>query len=316
MKGIKWFFLLFLVLGIFHMNLFSLITSRVEGIVMDKDSAMPIEDAKIVLFKCGLVIKSVCLESKSIKTDSNGYFKFDDLKQGEFSLLVFKDGYATSTPIHILKEYISQELTPSFKSSEIRTFYLKEGQIKHFRIMLEKEAVLKVQVFKKTYSEYAPLNEDVTIFIVDKENNSEICEMFQGTFQSKYLREGYIKVTIYAPGYPEKIYDNIELKKGIPTNIEYVLDFTTGSVIHGYVINKNPLMRMPHTEIIVFKVGDNFSITSSTNEYGEFWIGGLEPGVYDLSIHRTIFKTVRYKTQFKIDENEKKEMNIEIEGGF
>jgi len=308
--------LIFLLLCLFQLNLISLITSRIEGTVLDIDTGLPVVGAKVALFKYGTVLKDLCDQISSGRSNMEGYFKFDNLKMGEYSLLIFKEGYAPTAPIHVLKKYLSADLGPHFKAGELTPFYLKEGEVKHFKINLKKEAVLNVTVYKKTPTENGILNEDATIIILDKESNSETFDIFKGTYRSQYLKEGFYKVSIYISGFPEKIYDNIELKRETSTDIDYTFDFSKGQVIHGLVSDKASKIRLPYTDVIVKKVDENFSVGGSTNEFGEFWIGGLKPGAYFLKINRTIFKKVDYKTYFKINENEIKELKVEINGGY
>lgn len=308
--------LIFLLLCLFRVNLVSLITSRIEGTVLDGDTGLPIVEAKIVLFEYGMLVEDLCDQISSNKSNMEGYFKFDNIIKGEYSLLIFKEGYAPTAPIHVLKKYISADLSPYFKAGELTPFYLKEGEVKHFKINLKKEAVLNVTVYRKTPTENGILNEDATIIILDKESNSETFDIFKGTYRSRYLKEGFYKVSIYISGFPEKIYDNIELKREASTDIDCVFDFSIGQVVHGFVRDKESKIRLPHTEVIVTKVDENFSVGGITNKFGEFRIGGLKPGAYFLKIELTIFKIVDYKTYFKINENEIKELNVEIKGGY
>jgi 5-hydroxyisourate hydrolase-like protein (transthyretin family) len=177
---IKTVLLIFLLLCLFRVNLISLITSRIEGTVLDSDTGLPIAGAKVALFKYGILLEDLCNQISSNRSDMEGYFKFDNIKMGEYSLLIFKEGYAPTVPIHVLKEYLSADLGPHFKAGELTPFYLKEGEVKHFKINLKKEAVLNVGIYKKTPTENGILNEDATIIILDKESNSEIFDIFKG----------------------------------------------------------------------------------------------------------------------------------------
>jgi hypothetical protein len=81
----------------------------------------------ISLLLCLFWVNLVSLITSRNKSNMEGYFKFDNLKMGEYSLLIFKEGYAPTAPIHVLKKYLSAELTPHFKAGELTPFYLKEG---------------------------------------------------------------------------------------------------------------------------------------------------------------------------------------------
>lgn len=317
MRTIKGLILLILVIGIFQANLFSLISSRIEGKILDGGTGDPISGATVALFKCGTVLEDFSHQIASQKSSSTGYFKFDNLKTGEYALLIFKEGYSPTVPIDILKSYLSTDVSPELKSTDLKPFYLKEGEVKHLRFNLKAEAVLNVRVSKKYPDKDALVDQEVTMFIEEKKSNHEIGEIFEGTYRSKYLEEGFYKLTIYVTGFPEKVYDNVELKRDIATDIHCVFDLTKGQVVHGAVSDKATGMRLPYTEILVEKVDDDFSARTVANEFGKFRIGGLTPGTYFLQVDMTIFKReVNYKTTFKINENEQKELNVVIDGGY
>ena len=98
---IKTVLLIFLLLCLFQANLTSLITSRIEGTVLDSENELPILKAKIALFKCTFTdIGISCNMIRHIETDSNGKFKFDDILKGKYFLSVFKEGFSAFGPLY------------------------------------------------------------------------------------------------------------------------------------------------------------------------------------------------------------------------
>ena len=77
MKTIKRFILFFWVMGIVHVNLFSLITSRVEGIVVDEETGSPINNALVSLYTCKSDVDREYYTEKSV-FGSNNRVQTDD----------------------------------------------------------------------------------------------------------------------------------------------------------------------------------------------------------------------------------------------
>ena len=85
MKGIKWFVLFILVMGLFEVTLFSLITSRIEGVVMDFDTGAVIIGAELRLYP----FSNPTASNPKTRTYNDGRFRFDDLQQGEYYISVY-----------------------------------------------------------------------------------------------------------------------------------------------------------------------------------------------------------------------------------
>lgn len=336
MKGIKRFVLFFLVLGIVHVNLFSLITSRVEGIVVDEETGSPIINALVSLYTCKsdgdrgyYTEESDYGPDNRVETDGNGKFVFNDLKEGEYFLQVFKEGYAAVGPrvnydliykgigrLGIRLNYKIKYLgTWSHdKPGEIKRFLLKEGQIKHFRIKLEKEAVLLVKLFEKTTAGTTPRD-----FGIEARHSEYVDKLYgksiDGEFKSKYLGEGIIDLRIIIEaGYHDFHVDNIDLKKGTTTTIERTCDYTIGQGIFGVITNK--LTGQPIDDVSVWlqksdKSGDLF--TAEIDGNGKYRLGGLTPDKYILTIHYLdLIYRCEYTEIITLSPNEIKEYNKAI----
>jgi hypothetical protein len=316
MKTIKILILSIMVIGLFQGNLFSIIYSRVEGIVID-ESNEPLNGARVMLFSCvDMAQHTSCYKVNDNITNNKGYFRFDDIEFGIYAIFVLNDGYAATGPYSNILEVADKgptshtiEIPPQYK------FNVKEGQIKYFKIKLEKEAKLIVNVTAKYPGGLMPkiqLINQLTIKHPSYKNEiDDMIETFENTYyskyQSKYLKEGLIDVSIISSGYIDKNYQ-IQLKKNEVQTINHVLDFTTGQVLYGQITDKSsgkPLIAY------VGLSGDNdVEVQALLDENGNYWIGGIEPGVYLLFISYSNEKYL--KTTVTINPGEKKIFNIAL----
>ncbi len=325
MKGIKLFILLILVLSLFQFNLYSLITSRVEGTVVDKDTGEIIKNARVVLYGLNqyAALKDAWGKIKRVKTNDKGYFRFDDLKKGKYLFCIYREGYAFFGPT---LEYKTSDSLGSLMSESngatfenVDGFYLKEGQIKHFKIKLEKEAILEIKVLIKTPNGTYPVEKEKSCFVVEliisDSNISYISEdqfsYDNGISRLKSLPGGKmirLKIVPEEYGYPEKDFE-VSLEKAKTTRVEYVLDFTIGQVVHGFIRGKETGKPLENFSIYIGR--ENREETRAvTDKNGEFWIGGLESGKNIVFIFSGLYN-IRDKFYITIQPNEKIELNKE-----
>ncbi len=326
MRGIKFLILVVIILSLFQFNLYSLITSRVEGTVIDKDTGQPIKGAYVYLFELD-IFDNNSAEYESfdmLETDKKGYFKFNNVKKGTYFLSIFKQGYAAFGPLYAhgydALELIGEPTWQQKNGSEIERFYLKEGQIKHFKINLEKEAVLKIKVLRKLPNGIEPYSEkyDVRLSLKHRGFINEIKAETGSEFQTIFFKKGLVDIKIKLEGYKTKTYKDVLLESGKTKAIEYVADFTTGQVLHGivrYADTKEPIYLASIGFVKIDEPGKNFHASLYANKNGEFWIGGFEPGNFYLRISATGVNTrkkFRFVTYIKIKPNEKKEIYKEF----
>ncbi len=325
MKGIKLFILVVFVLSLFQFNLYSLITSRVEGTVVDKDTGQPIKGACVYLFECDFYNNTVDYSAFDIvETDTKGYFKIDDVKKGIYFLSIFKEGYSTFGPIYAYNKETLQIIGEGGNSTDtfkIERISVKEGEIKHFKIKLEKEAKLIIKVLGKIPRGMERYNELVRFKIKHPGFIDVIKEHYidGGEFETYLFKKGVVDIEIKPEGYKTKTYKDVLLESGETKTIEYVADFTTGQVLHGvikYADTKEPLYMADVTFVKIDEPGKDFEVMNLwTDKNGEFWIGGFEPGTFELSVYGSGVNT-RKKFNFdiyiKIKPNEKKEIYKEF----
>jgi hypothetical protein len=333
MRFIKFTAFLILISLVIPLNLFSWISSRIEGTIVDEETGAPIINALVSLYMCKsdgdreyYTEEIDNVPDNRVETDRNGKFVFNDLKNGEYFLQVFKEGYAAVGPrvnydwiyegigrLGIRLNYQYMGNWSHDKPGEIKRFLLKEGQIKHLSIKLEKEAILLVKLFEKTTAGTTPRD-----FRIEAKHSEYVDKLYgnsiDGEFKSKYLGEGKINLRIIIEaGYHDFFVDNIELKKGTTTTIERTCDYTIGQGIFGVITNK--LTGQPIVISICIQKSDYSSnlFCTSTDKSGKFRIGGLDPGKYFLDIdYSDLVYEYEYTEIITLSSNEIKEYNKAI----
>jgi hypothetical protein len=324
MRLIKFTSFLILISLIIPLNLFPWISSRVEGTIADEETGQPIPGAYVGLFHCfiqgnnlsySLMAPNDNASGEYIKTNDKGYFKFDDLHESEYFLAVFKEGYAAVGPFYYKKPDLFEERTGSAETSQIERFHLQEGQIKHFKIQMEKEAILKVNVFRKTFEGIEPIDyfevllqhsdflEEFKANIKPGSNENSYLKKYKSVihrdfekkyiptdegFQTIYFKKGKANLKIYFDGYPPKNFEGIQLEKGKVKLVEFVVDFTNSPVVYGIIKHKDTGEPFDDVYIAIQKQDEpnkELYIDSYTNKYGKYWLGGIEPGRYLLCFH-------------------------------
>ena len=312
MRGIKLCVLVIFILSLFQLSLYSLITSRVEGTVIDEENNEPILDAKVLLYN--VMTESSSRLIATMYTNSKGYFKVDDILKGEYFLLVYKTGYAAIGHIVDLEKQRSQDpnelIKPPVKDGR---FYLKEGQIKHFKIEMEKEAVLKVEVTKKVpFGTSTVFQYSTEMYFKHPAYDDKIGVNFTEHYQSKYLKEGTIDVTIYSDGYPPQTYE-VQLEKGKTKTINHILDFTKGQVVYGVLKYKDNGMPVWGAPVNLTKIDEkSFWVEANADKNGKYWVGGLKPGTYSVWISQ-VFQAKDYRTTITVNPGERKELSLFFE---
>ncbi len=289
MKGIKLLILVVIVLSLFQFNLYSLITSRVEGVVKDKETNLLLKDVVVGLF----VYKGVVsFATAKTKTDENGYFVFNDLRKGEYFVGCFKEGYASFSP-----SYLASEINPK---KHLSLFYLKEGQIKYFEIEMGKGGKLKIIINKKDENGISGFKG--IEFLVSKKSYrddsrtkffwNQVCQvetdengiiivdgLFPGEVYSVSARS--IKVDGF-PGFSKEAL----IKKNETVEITHLYDYTDKTGIYGNITFSNkPLI---YSGIVLVNLTKNKSITDlDITHKSEYFFRNLEPGSYKLYIYFT-----------------------------
>jgi len=201
---------------------------------------------------------------------------------------------------------------------EIDFFKLKQGEIKHFIISLEKEAVLDFKMFRKTPQGTILLDDKIGMIVAHINiYHNKYLEKFRRflSFRLDGLKDGIAAIECLPKGYPKQVFKNIKLEKGKTTSVELVLDFTTGQVLHGFVKDKEtgkPFHVRIHFSRIINGNKEYAVEDISTDINGEFWIGGFEPGKYSLEFINYTRFPFRHKEILEFGQGEKKEITKEF----
>jgi hypothetical protein len=343
MKHFKLIIGVIIVFSFLQTNGFALITSRVTGTIIDKATGAKISGADVVLLSGRYVnndgiVFGILSEKKS---SSRGFFKFDQLSvenrpvSSYYFLAVFKKGYADYGPFgesfvdniwydkHRLfndLEYYGVKEGLIDKSDvnieKIDFFKLKQGEIKHFIISLEKEAVLDFKMFRKTPQGTIVLDKKIVAQINIYHNKYLEGFKYFSSFRLEGLKDGIAAIQCYPYGYPRQVFKNINLEKGKTTSVELVLDFTTGQVLHGFVKKKETGKPFPGVIIRFDRIingNEEYAVEDiDTDRNGEFWIGGFEPGKYSLEFINFYRFEFRHKEILEFGQGEKKEITKEF----
>ena len=285
MKGIKFFVLVVIILSLFQLNLYSLITSRVEGVVKDKETNLPLKDVVVGLF----VYKGVVsFATAKTKTDENGYFVFNDLRKGEYFVGCFKEGYASFSP-----SYLASEINPK---EHLSLFYLKEGQIKYFEIEMKKGGKIKIIINKKDENGISGFK-GIEFFISKKSYRDDLRTDFfwNQVCQVKTDDTGIIIVDGLFPGEVYNVWANsikvdgfprfsqeVLIKKNETVEVTHLYDYTDETGIK--VIIEYGTKPVEFLSLDLAKIKFMSTINCNKNEK-EYFFRNLEPCNYTLYVY-------------------------------
>ena len=327
MNRVKPIVLVVLFLGVCQFNLFSLITSRVEGTVVDKDTGAPIEGVTITLHTRTPGGSYVRLGQRDTLTDKKGYFKFKiNPKLTVFYFIeCSKRGYVSFPPIYYL-EYGKNE----YYADLLQMFRVQEGEVKHLRVELEKGGTLKGTFYKKDLSGISPFSHASGLLIRESVPDMErlrdegyfIVAHVEADENGKFVIEGIepfdqYSITIFPFVYISQEIENIVVRKNQVEEIEYTFDMTDQTGIEGIVTvnGKSPLSGQ--ISIIGLSEGPARTFGAGTTfirDGGKYSYKGLPPGKYRLIIGGTEVNRNSFRKELYIElvQNETKVLNINI----
>jgi hypothetical protein len=293
MKRIKFFVLVILVLSLFQFNLYSLITSRVEGTVIDKDTGLKIVGASITLYCSDTDLRHFF--NWKTQTDNNGYFRFEiEEITGTFYVQCSKYGY-----ISFLPEYYRRNIKQEYVEEVFHLFNLQEGQIKHLKIALEKGGTLTCDFFVKDSSGTSVLK-DAGVFLCRLRDLNDNHLVETNNFNVKYVKldeNGKIRIDGIEPsnkyyislipnGYYKQTIENISIVKNETRNISYTLDCTDKATVEGYLTINDQLVYSGSASIKnpeKDKFGKYSFCTYKLRNEKFYTLKGIPPGKYRLS---------------------------------
>jgi hypothetical protein len=293
---------------------------------LDKDTGLPIGGAWVNLFGCSNpIFKDFCSSWAEQRTNSRGEFKFEELGEGQYFIVVVHRAYRVYGPVYEVREYLGantrgelEEEIPRgrsphyLKSKPERNFYLEEGQIKHFVIKLERAAELEITSKIKLTSGTNVYKDEVVVFIDDATGEEPLYGLsFRGGFFKSRCLPAFGNVTLKykTTGYALTPKTGINLEKGQLEKVEIIFDFTSGQIIHGFIKSKQGNYGLPGIDISLFPKTGGILLETTTGTNGEFWFGGMKPGEYMIVIQAP---AGLIKEILTIKQNEKIELNKEF----
>jgi hypothetical protein len=327
MNKIKPFVFVVLFLGIFQFNLFSLLTSRVEGTVVDKDTGAPIEGVTITLHTRTPGGSYVRLGQRDTLTDKRGYFKFKiNPKLTVFYFIeCSKRGYVSFPPIYYL-EYGKDE----YYADLLQMFQVQEGEIKHLRVELEKGGTLKGTFYKKDLSGISPFSHASGLLIREsvpdmerlRDERSFIIFHIEADENGKFMIEGIepfdqYSIRIFPRVYVSQEIENIVVRKNQVEEIEYTFDMTDQTGIEGSVkVNGQP-PQLGHIYILNLTQESLKTFGGATTRIendGHFVYKGMPPGKYRLTASGFDKDRNRFSGEYfvEISANQTKVININL----
>jgi len=344
------FFLVLWMLCLFQSDSFPLITSRIEGRVVDEDTLEPIPGAEVYLahdqskVNLNIVNGNTVIPYDWVKiSDENGYFRYDNLIKSEYLICIEKKGYTSIGPFR--KGLGENSEWTGWRDRSIRLvkpgtkgiIYLKEGEIKYFEIKLAKDAALEIHYILKTPQGVEPLP---GLRSPDKKSMwSKFPLNIEAQLYSKDLEPyntGKSRLEIFGipPSYKEAglvRFENLpagltgEVKVwalGYP-NKKYQVQLEKGKTLiieHILDYTKGPvihgIIKNKTTGEIIVNVSiylsdsSNNKIRTITNYNGEYWFGGFMPGDVNMSVSK-VEMGIKDNLHLNIGANEIRELNLE-----
>jgi len=346
----KIFFPVLLMLCIFQNNVFPLVTSRIEGRVVDEDTLEPIPGAEVYLAhdrtKVNLNIEkgnTVIPYDWTKITDENGYFKYDNLIESEYLICVEKKGYTSIGPFR--KGLGEDSEWSMWRDRSIRLvkpgtkgiIHLKQGEIKYFEIKLAKDAALEIHYILKTLKGIGLLPALRTPAKKDRRKNFPLnigARLYSKDLEPYNTGKSRLEISGISPSYKEAglvRFDN--LPAGLSGKVEvwalgypektYQVQLEKGKTLiieHILDYTKGPVIYGVIKNKTTGEIIDNLSIYLSdslnneihteTNYNGEYWLGGFMHGDIKISVFR-VGRGIDDNFHLDIGSNEIRELNLE-----
>jgi hypothetical protein len=320
MKQIKVLVLVGLILVLFQANLFSVISSRVKGLVTDKDTGMPIEGAIVRAIAFPKNLEDFYLEGK---TDQNGHFEFGiDNIEKEYFLECKKEEY-----IPFLPNYYYEQGLECYALDVLRKFFnvfkLEKGESKHLNIELERGGTLKIRILAKDNSGISPyegvivelnrkrVESDSTLFPpqlckfdLGFSANSGAFTDKNGEFTFANLEPFIYNIKILFMDLPQSELKNVEVKKCEIKSVEYIKDLTDPTGIKGTIRFNNsiPIYARIRFEVIENGEATSFYLGNYKNyKDGKYSCLMLPAGKYHMFVGGKGTNGIDYNKEFDIE---------------
>ena len=295
--------LIFYIVGLCCVQLFPLITSRVEGRVFDKETDNPIIGASAYLISYEGPGKT-SFRSRETQTDKNGKFVFDDVREGRYFVEIYKEGYSTFCPLYLLNEGHDQD--------KFHVFPISEGEVKHLVIKMEKGGGLKITIYKKDatgLSAYPDCGIEVgkySRFLDERTSDSYAIGQYKTDNKGICIIDGLIPGEKYYVFIIEEEFPYFEkdvlIKRDETIEVSHIFDYTDITGISGKItFSKSPLL---DASVALFDLKTNALVTElDITDKSIYSIYNMEPSEYKLRAFVT----------YDDDSQNAKEMIVKVE---
>jgi hypothetical protein len=272
-----------LVLHLFQVPSYSLILSRIQGVVIDKETKEQLKGVVVTLYF--QAPRKEFIDTSITETDEKGYFMFDQIKPKTYIISCHKSGYADYQPDY----KISMMSDPS---KYVNVINLNQGEIKHYNIEMEKGGGVMVKIFKKDENGVSPLSDYSGIIGMEEGEDIFTVNYFPPDFEDKEIlieslipSDKYdIRIEALPPdrsGHP--IYENqFSVKKNEITTISHTFDFTDITGVNGVVIYKD--IPLESGGIYLHNMEGTIIAEIRTNYDGKYSFRNINPGVYKIDV--------------------------------
>jgi len=287
------------ILGIFQGNLYSLISSRIEGIVLDADTGIPIKGAELILYQFSVKINAKIFDFKTI-SDGNGKFVFDSEK---VEYLISPNFYYLVQCKHKnfvdLYPDVPEDIGEYLKDKVFNIFALKEGEIKFLKIKLDKGGSIEGNVKYNDGTGLKPLK-NYSFELIRELNPYGIPDAIRGPYKyaqittdenGNFLKSGIPPNSGYYfgyifNGYPIKYSKNFSVIKGVKIRIDEIIDLSDKTGVRGTVtINgKVPNNGVELSMFLENRKDSKNSFCNFSSELNHYFCLNLKPGKYNLTI--------------------------------
>jgi 5-hydroxyisourate hydrolase-like protein (transthyretin family) len=292
------FVLVILFFCLFTFDLDARISSRIKGRVVDEETGEPLDEVTVRLY---YFREGRSFATKRLKTDVNGAFVFDNLKQDQYFLQFIKIGYVDSPNEYVIR-------VEKNYSKNLKIIDLNEGEIRFVQAQLKRGASVKGTVYLKDISGVGALQQedpgdsprvDVFLYRKVKAEEKDIFSKWveyditllakDGTYYLNGLEpKNTYKIVFHYPGFFSHV-ETLEVLDTEGFEIDHTFDNTdkTGLSIKVFV-NNEP--RYAHIKLR--DLSDTEYLGSFLQEKNErFVLKNAKPGRYNLSVFVFLVET-------------------------
>ena len=274
--------LFLVVLHLVQVPSYSLIRSRIQGIFRDKETGEPLEGVKVTLYNKSEV--EGFFKNYETTTGKDGRFIFDQVTDGEYIIRGKKSGYATYQPEYkIDQNYGGRNL--------VEVLFIKEGEIRHLDIKMERGGQLLAKIFKKDENGISPYTDfSAQIGYRTGDTIDDIFTLYGIRIGGEYFADGLEASDRYSlsvieterTGYPE-FETNFEIKKGETTIIEHTFDFTDNTGVIGVIYLDNEPVEI--ATLYLQDINSHLVAEASPQIEGKYSFKNIPTGTYTLRVY-------------------------------